>query len=253
VKSVLIVTLLHVGGIVGQTPQQATISVTAALVADELQIRPVALHELRLVRQGDTGVVLLFRTGLDGKAKQAVPPGSYRLRSASAVDLLGKTYRWDVPVTTVSGKLLEVELTNVNAIVDAANVSPEPAQVAPEVLVRESSLTGDSLEHIRARLFARYDSLHRYKQDERAVLDSLHRVTILMGQAAAHATRKCREEVGRLQYETERVTQDYWRQRNTKNMLNRRATDGWELVSFHEESYEDVYIFKRQTPVTTCR
>ena len=126
-------------GLAGQTPQRATISLTAALVAEDLQIRPVALHEFRLVRQSDTAVVVSFRTGLDGKAKHTAPPGMYYVRSTAAVQLLGKTYRWSVPVTLVTGRVSDVELTNVNATVDTIRVAPQaPArQIAPEVAVYE--------------------------------------------------------------------------------------------------------------------
>jgi len=79
-----------------QTPQQAAVSVTAALVAEQLQVRPVPLYQLELVRISDTTATVAFRTGLDGKARQAIAPGSYRLRSVAPVELLGKKYRWNL-------------------------------------------------------------------------------------------------------------------------------------------------------------
>src|ERR1051325_3695078 len=120
-----------------QTPRLASVSVTAALVAEELQVRPVALHQLELVRVGDTATTVTFRTGLDGKARQAVAPGSYRLRSITPAQLLGKTYRWDLPVALSGGQVLEIELTNVNAVVDTAVVTSKPTarQVAPEIVL----------------------------------------------------------------------------------------------------------------------
>jgi S1-C subfamily serine protease len=121
-----------------QGPQQATISITAALVAQELQVRPVALHQLELLRAGQTTPSASLRTGLDGKVKQAVAAGDYRLRSVTAVQLLGKSYRWDVPVTLLKGKVSEVELTNVNAIVDTVVVTQTATrQVAPEIALYE--------------------------------------------------------------------------------------------------------------------
>ncbi len=53
---ILLAALVTVGlsDLAGQTPQQGTISVTAALVAEELQVRPVALHLLALVKVGDS-------------------------------------------------------------------------------------------------------------------------------------------------------------------------------------------------------
>jgi S1-C subfamily serine protease len=137
--SFLVATALTVGfrNLAGQTPEQATISVTAALVADELQVRPVALHQLDLVRVGDNATTASFRTGLDGKGRQTLAPGSYHLRSVSPARLLGKTYRWDLPVTLSRGKVLEVELTNVNAIIDSMLEAPQALarQLAPEIVV----------------------------------------------------------------------------------------------------------------------
>src|SRR3989442_8889195 len=120
-----------------QTPRQATVSVTAALVAEELHVRPVALHQIELTRVGDTTATIAFRTGLDGKARQTIAPGSYRLRSAVPAQLLGKTYRWDLPITVRRGQMLEVELTNVNAVVDSVRVVPRVAarEIAPEIAV----------------------------------------------------------------------------------------------------------------------
>src|SRR3989454_946616 len=120
-----------------QTPRQATVSVTAALVAEELHVRPVALHQIELTRVGDTTATIAFRTGLDGKARHAVAPGSYRLRSTVPAQLLGKTYRWDLPITVGRGQTLEVELTNVNAVVDSVRVVPRVAarEIAPEIAV----------------------------------------------------------------------------------------------------------------------
>src|SRR6266511_3990855 len=80
---------------VAQAPRQATISITAALVAQELEVKPVALHQVELVRAGDVTPTASFRTGLDGKVKQTAAPGTYRLRSVAPVQLLGKSYRWD--------------------------------------------------------------------------------------------------------------------------------------------------------------
>jgi len=120
----------------GQTPQQATLTITAALLAEELQVRPVPLHQLVLLRASDTIQIATLRTGLDGKAKQAVPPGSYRLRSVTPVQLSGKTYRWDVAVTVLRGSGADVELTNVNAIVDTI-AAPAVRELAPEIVVYE--------------------------------------------------------------------------------------------------------------------
>src|SRR6202165_3153769 len=120
-----------------QTTRQTTVSVTVSLVAVQLHVSPVPLHQLVLVRIGYTTVTIAFRTGLDGRARRAMAPGSYRLRSVAPVELLGKTYRWDLPVTVDRGQVLEVELTNINAVVDTVKVVRQAAarDVAPEIAV----------------------------------------------------------------------------------------------------------------------
>ena|SRR5256885_9293687 len=146
VARTLAVMVLSAGYLVratSQTPQQATIAITAALLAEELQVRPVALHQLLLLRATDTTQVIALRTGLDGKAKQPIAPGRYRLRSVAPVQLLGKSYRWDVSVTVLKGRVLDVELTNVNAIVDTiaapkAAVRSEERRVGKECRSRWS-------------------------------------------------------------------------------------------------------------------
>jgi len=141
VVQTLVVIFLSAGYVVraaSQRPQQATITITAALLAEELQVRPVALYQLLLVRATDTTQVITLRTGLDGKAKQGVAPGNYRLRSVTPVQLLGKSYRWDVVVTVLRGRVSDVELTNVNAIVDTiAGPKAVVREVAPEITVYE--------------------------------------------------------------------------------------------------------------------
>ncbi len=120
-----------------QTPQQAAVSVTAALVAEQLQVRPVPLYQLELVRISDTTATVAFRTGLDGKARQAIAPGSYRLRSVAPVELLGKKYRWNLLLRVSRGQVLAVELTNANALVDTVKVASRAAarEIAPEIAV----------------------------------------------------------------------------------------------------------------------
>lgn len=122
-----------------QERQQATISVTVALIAEELQVRPVPLFELDLVSVGDSSVAKRFRTGLDGRGREMAPPGNYRLRSVAPARLLGRAYGWDIVVGLARGKVLEVELTNVNASVDSSigTIEAPGRQLAPEIAIYE--------------------------------------------------------------------------------------------------------------------
>ena len=123
--------------VAAQSSSQATLSVTAALVGQELHVQPVPLHQLILVKTGDSSTTFKFHTGLDGKALQYAPPGTYSLRSVSAVELGGKRYRWDAAVVLVRGRVLQVQLDNTNAVVES--LAPAPTvqvgarQVAPEI------------------------------------------------------------------------------------------------------------------------
>src|SRR5207247_11243683 len=100
---VSILSLVYAARGASQTPSQTALSITAALVAEELQVRPVALHQLDLLRAADTARVATLRTGLDGKVKQAVAPGNSRLRSFPPLWLRGPRYRWGFGATVLRG------------------------------------------------------------------------------------------------------------------------------------------------------
>ena len=131
-----------VSNVSAQTPRQATVSVTAALVASELEVKPVALHQLKLVNLADTSLSISFRTGLDGKATQAVTPGRYQLRSIAPIQLEGKSYRWDLAISTTGGQVLKIELTNANAVVDTLRHALQARAVSPEMAVYDQVKAG---------------------------------------------------------------------------------------------------------------
>jgi S1-C subfamily serine protease len=137
--AVAVACLLSAGATYGsaQASGQSVVSVRAALVAADLQVKPVPLHQLLLVRVGDSSATTSFRTGLDGTARQTATPGSYWLRSVEPVQLAGRTYRWNVAVTLTRGQVLNIELTNVNAVVDSLKVAVQPSthELAPEIVV----------------------------------------------------------------------------------------------------------------------
>lgn len=112
-----------------------TLEVMAALVGEELQIRPIPLLQLDVTSLADTTVRDSLRTGLDGRASRAFVPGAYRLRSLRAAALGGKSYTWSVRFDIESGKTTHLELTNANA--DSTTAVASGRQVAPEVGVYE--------------------------------------------------------------------------------------------------------------------
>jgi S1-C subfamily serine protease len=99
-----------------------TIRITAALVDQEMQVRPVPLHSLLVASaSGDT---LAARTGLDGTATLSVPPGEYTIMSAVPALFQTHRYRWTTRVTVLAGGNREVALTNDNAATEEVDAPP---------------------------------------------------------------------------------------------------------------------------------
>ena len=116
----------------------AVLAVRAAVVLEDMTVRPVPLLELELVSQADTMLRYRFRTTLDGRVGHSAPAGGYRLRSTSPVKLAGKSYTWNVPVTLPGQGA--IELTNANAVVTTVDEPPPVVgarQIAPEREVYE--------------------------------------------------------------------------------------------------------------------
>jgi S1-C subfamily serine protease len=119
--------LLLVAGPLALTGQAAAptvkLTINAALVDGEMQVRPVPLHALRLIT--DKGDTLSTRTGVDGTATLAVPPGEHALESVAPLTFQGREYVWRM--TVAASTALIVALTNDNAIVgDVATSAPAP-------------------------------------------------------------------------------------------------------------------------------
>lgn len=124
-----------------QTDSTGTIEVVAALVGDQLQVKPVPLLELELISQDDTTRHSTFRTGLDGKANYSAPPGFFHLRSVQPTTLAGTSYSWDLTLEVVAGQATHLELTNANADSSRA-VFGVGRQLAPEITIYEKVKSG---------------------------------------------------------------------------------------------------------------
>jgi len=97
--------------------------VRAALVLDNLEVRPVPLHAFRLVGRPDSALTIRGRTGLDGTAEGEAPTGSYLLISDAPARAGGVAYSWSVPIAIKAGGSVQIELTNVNATFDSTIVT----------------------------------------------------------------------------------------------------------------------------------
>jgi S1-C subfamily serine protease len=115
----------------------ATVTVTVAIVGDNLTVKPVPLHELRFTPSVDSqGEPISARTALDGTVTVAVPVGRYVVTSTAPVTLDGMQYQWNVPVDAAAPGALRLELTNANAVTGAAVTTPvRTRQMAPEMEV----------------------------------------------------------------------------------------------------------------------
>lgn len=115
----------------------ATLSVTAAIVLNDMTVRPLPVFALELVSETDTTQRTMFRTALDGTASQPVPVGRYTLRSVQPVALNDSSYQWALPIS-ITSSVTKIELTNANAITSAER-KIAARQVAPEREVFEQA------------------------------------------------------------------------------------------------------------------
>lgn len=111
------------GALAAQQGSLGRWKVRAAIVLDNLEVKPVPLHAFRLVGQPDSTRTIPARTGLDGTAEGEAPIGSYLLISDVPARAGGVAYSWQVPITVNVGAPVQVELTNANATVDSTIVT----------------------------------------------------------------------------------------------------------------------------------
>jgi putative serine protease PepD len=118
----------------------ATCSVTiqVALVGENLTIKPVPLHQLRLLPEsGDLPIEV--RTGLDGTIAVDLVPGRYAVVSAAPVVLGDSSYRWIAALDALPGNR-RLELTNANATAERVHVDSIPAISQPVSAAEPASL-----------------------------------------------------------------------------------------------------------------
>jgi S1-C subfamily serine protease len=125
------------------TPRSGSVEIAAALLVQELEVRPVPLLSLELWLESDTVNKTQLRTGLDGKATHTGAPGIYRLRSADSPLVGGNRYKWNLDFRIESGRTTRLELTNVNAQIDSSSrLTMAAREIAPEIALYERLKTG---------------------------------------------------------------------------------------------------------------
>jgi S1-C subfamily serine protease len=95
------------------------LSVRAALVDKDLNVKPVPRFALKIYRIEEPGSATEVRTTLGGTADVDLPAGNYRVESVRPLAYQGKSYSWRVDVS-LSRSGQSCELTNDNAIVTSA-------------------------------------------------------------------------------------------------------------------------------------
>jgi hypothetical protein len=84
-----------------------TVEIVAAIVGDQLQVRPIPLLTGEIWQQADTSRTAL-RTGLDGHATLSVRSGDYHLRTAQTPRIDGKRYTWSVDLHVAPDKVTRI-------------------------------------------------------------------------------------------------------------------------------------------------
>lgn len=119
-KTCLASVLLLAIGVLQAQEQVAKLKIRAALVDQNLNIKPIPKLALQLRRlDGPAGVQpIALSTGFDGLAELQVPAGRYQL-TTRPIEFQGKAYAWDLEVR-IAAPEHSLELSNDNAKIQAA-------------------------------------------------------------------------------------------------------------------------------------
>jgi S1-C subfamily serine protease len=123
-----------------------TLSLKVALVDRDMRVRPVPLHAMVLI--GPALDTVVIRTGVDGGATVSLPPGAYRLESRSTASFEGRRFRWSIPLSIVSGKTVEIALSN-----DDATAEATPPEAAPGLAPERTDPTTTLYERLKGSVF----------------------------------------------------------------------------------------------------
>jgi len=123
-----------------------TLSLNVALVDRDMRVRPVPLHAMMLI--GPALDTVVIRTGVDGGATVSLPPGAYRLESRSPASFEGQRLRWSIPLSIVSGKTVEIALSN-----DDATAEATPPEAAPGLAHERTDPTTTLYERLKGSVF----------------------------------------------------------------------------------------------------
>jgi S1-C subfamily serine protease len=104
------------------TPATVILSVRAALVDKDLNVKPVPKLNLLLQSDADSSRVA-FSTNLEGRAEVRIAPGTYKLSTPQELEFKGNRYSWAVPVKVETAGST-IELSDDNAKISAFMTAP---------------------------------------------------------------------------------------------------------------------------------
>jgi len=119
---------------VGAAPSdgKGRLEAKVVLVGDDLTLRPVPKKPFRIdcVDEG-CQTRLSISTSFDGTLAAELPPGKYVVLTPAPVEFGGKRFTWSLPFEVKSGEVVRLELSNDNAIVEAAETGSPPEGSRP--------------------------------------------------------------------------------------------------------------------------
>ncbi|HEX8271533.1 MAG TPA: trypsin-like peptidase domain-containing protein [Longimicrobiaceae bacterium] len=140
------VALLCATSLSGQA-RSAPLVVRAAIISEDLSVRPIPHLPLYVISGTDTARV---ETDLDGSASISLTPGTYRVVSTAPLRFSGSDLVWDTPVELAAGGG-KVEISNRNARTPANG--PSAAASAARPAGRRVSEEAAIFERVRSGVF----------------------------------------------------------------------------------------------------
>ncbi len=134
----------------GRGPAPVPLHLRAAIVGEDLTVK--AIPQARFLLIGPAGDTSMVETDLDGRAEASLKPGEYKLQSAAAVRLAGASYQWALAVQVAAG-MRPVELTQKNALVEAAAEKAAPPSAQAPSSARRVSEEAQVFERVKSGVF----------------------------------------------------------------------------------------------------
>jgi S1-C subfamily serine protease len=123
-------------------PNEALLTVTAAVVMADMSLRPLPAFALEMVNETDTIRRISLRTSLNGTVSQTIATGRYTLRSVTPAIISDTSYRWAISIVHGPNGSA-IELTNANST----------ALPVPRLAVRQVAPEREVFERIRRGVF----------------------------------------------------------------------------------------------------